>query len=107
MMRSIVLVALTVAPALAQPSTPQPSWPVKQGDALLRDFKFAGGGSLPESKIHYRTLGSPRRDAHGHVTNAVMLLHGTSGSGAQFLNPVFSNQLFPPEQPLDIARFYV
>jgi len=107
MVRPIVLLALAIAFALAQPSTPQPSWPVKQGDALLRDFKFAGGGSLPELKIHYLTLGSPQRDAHGHVTNAVMLLHGTSGSGAQFLNPIFSNELFPPGQPLDIAKFYV
>jgi homoserine O-acetyltransferase len=107
MMRSILFLAVAITPALAQPSTPQPGWPVTQGDALLRDFKFSGGGSLPELKVHYRTLGTPRRDAHGRVTNAVMLLHGTSGSGAQFLNPVFSNELFPPGQPLDIAKYYV
>jgi homoserine O-acetyltransferase len=93
--------------AFAQPQAARPSWPVKQGDAVLRDFKFASGASLPELKIHYRTLGAPRRDNQGRVTNAVMLLHGTTGSGAQFLSPLFSNELFKPGQPLDIEKMYV
>ena len=104
--RCIALIALAIAPVVAQ-STPPPSWPVKQDDALLRDFKFASGALFSELKIHYRTLGSPQRDARGRVTNAVMLLHGTSGSGAQFLSPLFSNELFAPGQPLDIAKMYV
>jgi len=106
MYRFVALLTAVVA-AAAQQSTPQPSWPVKQGDAVLRDFKFTDGSALAELKIHYRTLGSPRRDAQGRATNAVMLLHGTGGSGAQFLNPIFADELFGPGQPLDIAKFYI
>lgn len=99
------LAALVLAlSACAQSPAP---WPVKQGDAILRDFQFTGGGSLPEIKIHYRTLGSPHRDEQGHVTNAVLLLHGTGGTGGQFLAPVFSDELFGPGQPLDISKMYV
>lgn len=58
-----------------------------EGDFVAKNFKFASGESLPALKLHYRTLGKPMRDAEGHVTNAVMVLHGTGGSGAQFLSP--------------------
>jgi homoserine O-acetyltransferase len=57
--------------------------------------------------MHYATLGTPRRDAEGRVVNAVMVLHGTGGSGRQFLQPQFADELFGPGQPLDISRFYV
>ncbi len=78
-----------------------------EGDFVVKDFKFASGESLPALKLHYRTLGSPVRDAKGHVTNAVMVLHGTGGSGAQFLSPQFADELYGPGQPLDIRRYYV
>ncbi|MDC6132146.1 hypothetical protein PPH41_30615, partial [Burkholderia gladioli] len=55
------------------------------GDYLARDFRFSDGSVLPEVRLHYTTLGRLRRDAAGHATNAVLLLHGTTGSGAQFL----------------------
>lgn len=80
---------------------------VTQGDFTARDFKFRSGESLPELKLHYRTLGKPVRDAQGRVTNAVMVLHGTGGSGAQFLSPQFADELYGPGQPLDITRYYV
>jgi homoserine O-acetyltransferase len=78
-----------------------------QGDAVLRNFRFASGERLPEIRIHYATLGTPRRDAKGAVSNAVMILHGTGGSGRQFLQPQFADELFGPGQPLDIGRYYV
>jgi homoserine O-acetyltransferase len=78
-----------------------------EGDAVLRDFRFASGERLPEIRIHYATLGTPRRDAKGAVTNAVMILHGTGGTGRQFLQPQFASELFGPGQPLDIARYYI
>ena len=53
------------------------------------------------------TLGAPRKDASGRVTNAVLVLHGTGGSGRQFLSPQFANELYGPGQPLDIAKYYI
>ncbi len=78
-----------------------------EGDALLRDFKFASGESLPELRIHYRTVGQPQRDAAGVVRNAVLVMHGTGGSGAQFVQPMFAGELFGVGQPLDAAKFFV
>lgn len=77
------------------------------GDFVLRDFRFASGEVLPELRIHYRTLGRPRRDAGGHTRNAVLLLHGTTGTGEQFLSPSFAGELFGPGQLLDTARYYL
>jgi homoserine O-acetyltransferase/O-succinyltransferase len=80
---------------------------LKEGDAVLRGFRFGSGERMAELRIHYATLGTPRRDSRGAVTNAVMALHGTGGSGRQFLQPQFANELFGPGQPLDINRYYV
>lgn len=78
-----------------------------EADWILRDFQFATGQRLPELKIHYRTLGAPRRDARGTVRNAVLVLHGTSGSGKQFFTENFAGVLFGPGQLLDAARYYL
>lgn len=74
---------------------------------MIRDFHTAEGAVLPELRMHYRTLGQPVRDALGRVTNAVMILHGTGGTGATFLGPQFAGELFGPGQPLDAARYYI
>ena len=79
----------------------------KHCDFTTKDFKFRSGESLPELRIHCMTIGRPRRDARGQVTNAVLILHGTGGSGKQFLQPQFANELFGPGQPLDAARYYI
>ena len=79
-----------------------------QGDHVLRDFRFSSGEVLPELRIHYRTLGKPHRDAQGRVDNAVLVLHGTTGSGAQFVQDHFAGVLFGPGQLLDAnAHFLV
>src|SRR5579859_7498546 len=70
------------------------------------DFHFSGGETLPV-KFHYLTLGTPKRDASGAVTNAVLLLHGTTNIAAEFLQPSLAGELFRPGQPLDIAKYYV
>ncbi len=100
------LALLLAVPAIAQAPTTS-SWPVTEGTATFRDFRFGTGQMLPELKVHYRTLGTPQRDAKGRIVNAVMFLHGTGGSGAQFLRPQFADELFGPGQPLDITRFYI
>jgi len=73
----------------------------------LSDFHFRLGETLPALRIHYATLGTPHRDAAGHIDNAVMVLHGTGGSGRQFLAPQFADELYGPGQPLDLAQHYV
>jgi homoserine O-acetyltransferase len=78
-----------------------------EGDFVAHDFKFHSGESLPELRLHYRTLGKPARDAQGRVTNAVLILHGTGGSGQQFLQPQFAGELFGPGQLLDPARYFI
>ncbi len=80
---------------------------VTERDFIVRNFRFASGESLPALTLHYRTLGRPRRDAAGVVRNAVLILHGTTGSGAQFLTPSFASVLYGPGQPLDTALHYV
>ncbi len=78
-----------------------------EGDFLAHDFKFRSGEQLAELRLHYRTLGNPAHDANGHVTNAVLLLHGTGGTGRQFLAPQFADELFGPGQPLDLNRYFI
>jgi homoserine O-acetyltransferase len=78
-----------------------------EGDYTIRNFKFVSGESIPELRIHYTTLGTPRRDAKGIVRNAVLIGHGTGGTGHGFLSPNFAGVLFGPGQLLDTARYYV
>jgi homoserine O-acetyltransferase/O-succinyltransferase len=78
-----------------------------EGDFTIRDFKFTSGESLPELKIHYRTLGKPAKDAQGNTTNAILITHGTTGSGAQFVRPEFAGELFGRDQPLDATKFFI
>ncbi len=77
------------------------------GDFIIRNFRFASGETLPELRLHYRTLGEPRRDDKGIVQNAVLILHGTTGEGGNFLRPEFAGELFGKGQPLDATRYYL
>jgi len=77
------------------------------GDYTAQNFHFRSGEALPGLRLHYATLGTPKRDAKGRVTNAVMILHGTTGSGTQFVSPQFAGMLFGPGQLLDAARYYI
>jgi len=77
------------------------------GDYIIHDFHFASGEMLPELRMHYVTLGKPERDAQGKVTNAVLILHGTSGSSRQFLVPQFAGVLFGPGQLLDVNHYFI
>ncbi len=79
----------------------------QEGDYLLRDFHFKSGEMLPELRMHYMTLGKPVRDGNGRVSNAVLILHGTGGSGRQFLASQFADVLFGPGQLLDASRYFI
>ena len=103
-MRKILLLAILVGPPpILAADYPEPT----PGDHVLRDFRFASREVLPELRVHYRTLGTPRRGDDGRVRNAVLILHGTTGSGANFLRPEFAGELFGAGQPLDAASFYL
>jgi len=103
------LFPILAALALASSAAAQNVWATKgtQGDYVIKSFKFASGESLPEVRIHYTTLGKPRRDAQGIVRNAVLIGHGTGGTGRGFLSPTFAGVLFSPGGILDTANYYV
>ncbi len=109
MIRILIAAGLLVASLIAVPTfaqlTPLPH--ATEGDVELRDFRFRSGETLPSLRIHYLTLGTPKRDAGGRIVNAVMVLHGTGGSGRQFLSPQFADELYGPGQPLDLGKTYV
>jgi homoserine O-acetyltransferase len=94
-------------PSLAQgrgaANYPAPS----EADFAIRDFTFGTGEKLPALNLHYRTIGTPRRDASGVVRNAVLILHGTGGTGGGFLSGSFGGQLFGPGQLLDATKYYI
>jgi homoserine O-acetyltransferase len=87
----------------AQGSLPPP----KEADYVIRNFRFASGETLPELRMHYRIYGAPQKDARGIVRNAVLVMHGTGGSGAQFVRAAFSGTLFEPGQLLDASRYFI
>src|SRR5216110_893530 len=78
-----------------------------ESDYTIRDFRFTSGETLPELHLHYRTLGKADKDAQGKTTNAVLVMHGTTGSGAQFIRPEFAGELFGDGQPLDATKFFI
>ena len=95
--------------SLAQTATkPAQNWPAAQeGNYTIHDFHFQSGETLPEVRLHYYTLGKPIKDANGRTTNAVLILHGTGGSGGNFLQPIFAGALFGPGQLLDASKYLV
>ncbi|MDB4913732.1 MAG: hypothetical protein JWM95_1376 [Gemmatimonadetes bacterium] len=103
-MKTPALLAL-LAPLLlsAQGGRTQPG---VAGDYVIRDFTFASGETMPELRLHYRTLGQPRRDASGVIRNAVLIMHGTGGAGTQFLGAQFT-ELYRAGEALDTTKYYV
>jgi homoserine O-acetyltransferase/O-succinyltransferase len=79
----------------------------KEGDYVVDNFHFKSGETLAELRLHYTTFGTPHRDANGHTTNAVLIMHGTGGSGGSLINWVFAGVLFGPGQLLDANRYYL
>jgi homoserine O-acetyltransferase/O-succinyltransferase len=103
MIRYVPAFLLVAATAVWAADYPAPA----DGDYTIRDFKFSSGETLPELRIHYRTLGKAEKDGQGKTTNAVLIMHGTTGSGAQFIRLEFAGELFGPGQPLDARRFFI
>jgi homoserine O-acetyltransferase len=107
-LETLTIILIVCCSAVAQTSTPRANYPAPiEGDFVVKDFKFKSGETLPELKLHYRTIGNPIRDNNGVVRNAVLIMHGTGGTGTQFLSPQFGNVLFGPGQLLDATKFFI
>jgi homoserine O-acetyltransferase len=78
-----------------------------EADHVIRAFRLAGGETLPELRIHYRNVGQARRNESGAVSNAILILHGTTGQGGNFVRPEFAGELFGPGQPLDASCWFI
>jgi homoserine O-acetyltransferase/O-succinyltransferase len=102
---SLLCTIALVATASAQTPANYPA-PV-EGDYVARDFGFRSGETLAELRLHYTTIGTPLRDASGVVRNAVLITHGTGGSGRGFLSAGFAGQLFGPGQLLDATKYFI
>lgn len=103
----VASISLAYAQVAPPPHYPATHWPIRDGVYHARDFRFGTGETLADLRLHYVTLGKPRRDTAGHTVNAVLLLHGTGGDAHSLLNPVFSDVLFGPGQPLDINKYFI
>ncbi|MGH7066114.1 MAG: alpha/beta fold hydrolase, partial [Stellaceae bacterium] len=95
-------------PAHAAAAPEHTKWPsYAEGDFVIHNYVFASGESLPELKLHWRTVGLPKRDKAGKITNGVLLLQGNTGTGANWLRPSLADELFGPGQPLDAAEYFL
>jgi homoserine O-acetyltransferase len=109
--RLVAFVALAITLGLGQAGAQNASDDANaaphEGDFVIHNVRFHSGETTPEVRIHYTTLGTPVKDAQGRTTNAVLLLHGTGGSGRQFLRQTFAGVLFGPGQLLDASKYYI
>jgi homoserine O-acetyltransferase/O-succinyltransferase len=104
MLRTVMAAALIVNAGSAWAAEfPTPA----EGDFTIRDFSFTTGETLPELRIHYTTIGRPVKDERGAITNAVLIMHGTGGSGRGFLSQTFGGELFGAGQLLDATRYFI
>ncbi|MEE7492172.1 alpha/beta fold hydrolase [Methylobacterium oryzae] len=102
-----IFAAWAVAFATGAAGEPAPYPNQHEADLVVAGFRLESGAVLPEARLHYTTLGSPHRDANGNIDNAVLVLHGTTGTGKQFLAPTMGPELFAPGAPLDAATYFV
>lgn len=102
----LLLTLLTLAFAHLAVATDWQAQATRQ-DIKLTNFEFHTGETLPSVTMSVYTLGTPQRNDDGNITNAIMLLHGTGGSGRSLLRPAFGDELFGPGQLLDIEKHYI
>jgi len=105
-MRGFVLAGLVLASQFAV-GAEAPAPREREGDFVIHNFEFSSGETLPEVRIHYHAFGEPKRDSHGVVRNAVLIVHGTGGTGGSLIRAEFSGELFGPGQLLDATRYFI
>ncbi len=107
-MISTIRIFALLLPIIAATSAWAADYPAPaEGDYTIHNFKFTSGETLSELRIHYRTIGKIDKDPQGKTRNAVLIMHGTTGSGAQFIRPEFAGELFGKDQPLDATKFFI
>src|SRR5262245_36808815 len=106
MMRSATVLILVLSSTAYGAEFPKPA----EADFVLKEFKFSSGETL-DVRIHYRTVGQPQKNAAGEVANAVLVLHGTTGQGGNFVEgpgaEMFAGELFGKGQPLDAEKYFI
>ena len=100
---ALLLLCCTVQSICMAQAVPQPV----EGDVVVRNFRFQSSEVLPELRLHYRAIGKLERDAKGQARNAVLITHGTGGSGAQFLRADFADRLFRAGGLLDATKYFI
>ena len=104
----VICLALFPITASLHAQANPPSYPnQKEDNFTIKNFKFQSGETLPELKLHYTTVGTLHKNAQGEFDNAVLLLHGTTGTGKNFLSSAIGGQLFGSGQPLDATKYYL
>jgi homoserine O-acetyltransferase len=96
LLRTVLAAAFLWPLAAVAADYPEP----KSADWIARDFRFHTGEVMAELRLHYTTVGNPAGDP-------VLVLHGTTGSGAGMLNAGYAGELFGPGQPLDAAKYFI
>ena len=99
----LVFIILNVFTVFSQNSYPTPI----EGDYIIKNFKFENNQILPQLNIHYTTVGKPLKDNTGKIINAILIMHGTTGNGHQFLSDMFAGHLFNNGQLLDANKYYI
>ena len=107
-LRTLLAAALIGAAAPALAAGENTNWPnYREGDFVIADYRFASSETLPQLKLHYRTLGTAERNAAGQIVNGMLLLQGNTGTGANWLRSSLADELFKPGQPLDAGRYFI
>lgn len=105
---SLLILTSAAMQAAAAPAPDASKWPnYREDDFTVKNYTFKSGESLPEVKIHYRSLGTPKKDASGAIVNAMLLLQGNTGTSANWLRPSLADELYGPGQPLDAAQYFI
>jgi homoserine O-acetyltransferase len=99
----LLLIAFSFFKGIAQAKYPAPV----ESDYIIKNFAFENGEKLDEMKVHCITVGTLQKDKNGNAKNAVLIMHGTTGSSAGLLNERFAGYLFSSGGLLDAAKYYI
>jgi homoserine O-acetyltransferase len=106
-MHSFRAALCVVAAIVLLGETPRAQRLVEEGDFLIKNYRFRSGETLPEVRLHFRTIGTPRRDSRGKIRNGVLVMHGSSGDASQVLAASMTDPLVGPGLPLAPARYFL
>jgi len=93
LLSALLIVLSHIAVAASYPEPQEADW-------SAHDFRFHTGEVMGELRLHYTTIGDPQGEP-------VLILHGTTGAGGNFLNPAYAGELFGPGRPLDATKYFI